>query len=252
MTSTLEPGRVEPLLRGRLGRPYLYEPECVSTQLALHDPARPEGAVVATEHQTAGRGRLGRRWDEPAGSSVLMSVLLRPPAGRAVAELSLVAGLAVARAIEAETGASALLKWPNDVLLRGAKVAGILAEARDGVIVGIGVNVAQEASELPVRETLPAAGSLRTATGVAHDRAALLATILDELERAYDTWVAGGLAPLHAELERRDALRGRRVRADGIESVGAGIDAGGRLMLADGRHLASGELELLEEIPIQP
>ena len=248
MSGTLEPARVVPLLRGRFGYPYVWEPECASTQLALHDPALLEGAVAATEHQTAGRGRLGRTWDEPAGSSVLMSVLLRPLQGRAIAELSLVAGLAVARAIERETGAAAFLKWPNDVLLGGAKVAGVLAEARDGVIVGIGVNVAQKAAELPARDTLPAAGSLLTVTGVAHDRAALLAAILRELERAYDAWLAGGLEPLLDDLAARDAVRGRRVRVDGIESVGAGIDAGGRLVLTDGRRVASGELELLDQL----
>ena len=247
MSGTLEPARVVPLLRGRFGYPYFWEPECASTQLVLHDPALLEGAVAATEHQTAGRGRLGRTWDEPAGSSVLLSVLLRPLPGRAIAELSLVAGLAVARAIEGETGATALLKWPNDVLLGSFKVAGVLAEARDGVIVGIGVNVAQAAGELPVRETLPAAGSLRTATGVEHDRAALLASILWELERAYDAWLAGGLAPLLDDLTERDAVRGRRVRIDGIESVGAGIDTGGRLVLTDGRRVTSGELELLDQ-----
>lgn len=247
MTGLLEPGRVEPLLRGRFGRPYLYRPECASTQLVLHDPALPEGAVAATEHQTAGRGRLGRRWEEPAGSSVLMSVLLRPLAGRAVAELSLVAGLAVARAIEGGTGVAALLKWPNDVLLAGSKVAGILAESKDGVIVGIGVNVAQQAAELPVRETLPPAGSLLTATGSVHDRAGLLAAILLELERAYDIWLAAGLEPLLGDLAARDAIRGRRVRLDGVASTGAGIDVRGRLVLADGRRVASGELELLDQ-----
>lgn len=246
MSGALHPTGVVPLLRGRFGSPYLYEQECESTQLALHDPALPEGAVAATEHQTAGRGRLGRRWEERPGSSVLLSVLLRPLPGRAIAELSLVAGLGVARAIEAETGAAASLKWPNDVLLCGTKVAGVLAEARDGVIVGIGVNVAQEAAELPVRETPPAAGSLRTATGAVHDRATLLASILWELEGAYDAWRAGGLEPLLRDLAARDAVRGLRVRVDGIESTGAGIDAGGRLVLADGRRVASGELELLE------
>jgi len=245
MSGTLAPDVVEPLLRGRFGRPYLYERECASTQLLLQDPALPEGAVAATEHQTAGRGRLGRRWDEPAGSSVLMSVLLRPLPGRAVAELSLVAGLAVARAIDGGTGASASLKWPNDVLLGGAKVAGILAESKDGVIVGIGVNVTQEAAELPVREAPPPAGSLLTVTGAVPDRAALLVAILRELERAYDAWLGAGLEPLLAELAERDAVRGQRVRVDGIESEGAGIDAGGRLVLADGRRLSSGELELL-------
>ena len=115
------------------------------------------------------------------------------------------------------------------------------------MIVGIGVNVLQEAPELPARETLPPAGSLLTVTGVAHDRVALLAAILLELELAYDAWLAGGLAPLLEDLAARDALRGRRVRIDGIESIGAGIDADGRLILADGRRLTSGELELLDQ-----
>ena len=95
--------------------------------LGPHDP---EGAIATTDHQTAGRGRLGRSWVEAPGTSVLVSVLLRPPAERRAQELSLVAAVAVALAVEDATGLSAQIKWPNDVLLARRKVAGILAEMR--------------------------------------------------------------------------------------------------------------------------
>ena len=239
---------VRPLLQGRLGSPYLYAAECESTQLLLREPGLPEGAVAVTEHQTGGRGRLGRRWEEPAKSSVLVSVLLRPPAGRALPELSLVGGLAVAEAVELATELSAQVKWPNDVLLNRRKVAGVLAEAVDGaVILGIGVNVNQGRDELPTARRTPA-GSLRTVTGRQHDRAALLASLLARLETAYDAWLEGGLGALAAELLPRDFLRARRVRADGIEGVGAGIDAHGRLVLQTAGEpvlVTSGEVEVV-------
>ena len=91
--------RVEPLLRGRLGRPYVHEAECETTQSLLADDA-PEGAVATTDHQRAGRGRQGRRWDDEPGSALLVSVVLRPPAGAAAAQLSLVCALSVAETVE--------------------------------------------------------------------------------------------------------------------------------------------------------
>ena len=97
----LTPSAVEPLLRGRLGRPYAWSESCASTQDALRDPSLPEGAVAVTEHQTAGRGRGGRRWDDAPGESLLLSVLLRPPDATAAPQLSLVCALAVAEAVEA-------------------------------------------------------------------------------------------------------------------------------------------------------
>ncbi|MDQ3122700.1 MAG: biotin--[acetyl-CoA-carboxylase] ligase, partial [Actinomycetota bacterium] len=100
MTDTLAPDAVAPHLSGRFGTPYLYEPGCESTQQLLLGSGLPEGAVAATDHQTGGRGRLGRTWEEPAGSSVLASVMLRPPPDRRLPELSLVAALAVAEAVE--------------------------------------------------------------------------------------------------------------------------------------------------------
>src|SRR5207245_2850887 len=113
---SLAPDAVEPLLSGRLGRPYAYSKGCESTQLAL-DRSAPEGAVAVCDEQTAGRGRLGRGWHAPAGMAVLCSVLLRPPAERRVAEVSLVAGVAAAEAVEDALGLAAQIKWPNDVMV---------------------------------------------------------------------------------------------------------------------------------------
>jgi BirA family biotin operon repressor/biotin-[acetyl-CoA-carboxylase] ligase len=120
---------VEPLLRGRFGRPYVYREQCETTQRLL-DASQPEGAVAVCEEQTAGRGRMGRRWEAAAGSSILVSVLLRPPAGARPAELTLVAGVATAIAVEQATALAAQTKWPNDVMLDRRKVAGGLAELR--------------------------------------------------------------------------------------------------------------------------
>jgi BirA family transcriptional regulator, biotin operon repressor / biotin---[acetyl-CoA-carboxylase] ligase len=184
---------VGPLLRGRLGHPYLYSRRTASTQRML-DPDAPEGAVAVAEEQTEGRGRLGRTWQAPAGTSILVSIVLRPPvSGPKLPELSLVAGEAVAEALRLAVGVDATVKHPNDVLLDGRKVAGILAEASEGrVVLGIGVNVNQPAAALP--PDVPAT-SLKLATGRTFERAPLLAAILAELERAYDAWISGLAAP---------------------------------------------------------
>jgi BirA family biotin operon repressor/biotin-[acetyl-CoA-carboxylase] ligase len=186
--SDLSPGSVEPLLRGRLGRPYRFVEECTSTQRLL-EGYETEGTTVATDLQTHGRGRLGRTWEAPAGSALLCSVLLRPDPPMALwPELSLVAGGAVAAALREATGLAAELGHPNDVLIDRRKVAGILAEASTGrVALGIGVNVNQTPEELPA-ETRKPPTSLRAETGREWPRAPLLAAILDELERGYDDW----------------------------------------------------------------
>lgn len=186
--SELAPEDVEPLLRGRLGRPYRFVDQCTSTQ-RLVDPDGPEGATVATDLQTHGRGRLGRTWEAPAGRALLFSVLLRPTPPMALwPELSLVAGEAVAASLRAETGVSAALSHPNDVVIAGRKLAGILPEATSGrVVLGVGVNVNQAAEELPAETPKPPT-SLRLETGREWPPAPLLATILLELERLYDEW----------------------------------------------------------------
>src|SRR5919197_298194 len=133
----------------RLGEPRIDVDTCESTQ-ALLDASMPEGAIAVADHQSAGRGRLGRTWEAPPGTALLCSVLLKPPPECDVRQLSLVAGVAVADALEYIIGLAVQIKWPNDVMLRRRKVAGILAELRDGaVVLGIGINVNQTPEELP-------------------------------------------------------------------------------------------------------
>jgi BirA family biotin operon repressor/biotin-[acetyl-CoA-carboxylase] ligase len=189
MADSLAPDNVLPRLRGRFGRDYTYVESCDSTQRLLAEDAA-EGAVAAANEQTEGRGRLGRAWVAPAGSSVLASIALHPSVPTAdLAELSVVAGRACAAAIAELTGLAPELKWPNDVLIGGRKVAGILAEAREGrVVLGVGINVSQAEEQLPARPQHPAT-SLLLETGGLVSRAELLAALLDHLEREYDAWV---------------------------------------------------------------
>lgn len=179
-----------PLLGGRFGKPYRFVESCASTQLLLGDD-NTEGATVATDHQTAGRGRLGRDWEDAPARALLFSVLLRPEAPMALwPELSLVAGEAVAAALRAETGVDATLRHPNDVVVAGRKLVGVLPEASPGrVVLGIGVNVNQREDELPVQTVKPPT-SLQIELGREIERAQLLAAILRELELAYDDWAA--------------------------------------------------------------
>jgi BirA family transcriptional regulator, biotin operon repressor / biotin---[acetyl-CoA-carboxylase] ligase len=241
---SLAPERLEPLLEGRFGRPYLYEGECGSTQ-DLVDPGLPEGAVALCEHQTEGRGRRGRAWVAPPGTAILCSVLLKPPGERAVPELTLVAGMAVAEAVERALTLSAQLKWPNDVMVNRRKVAGVLAEAREGaVVVGIGVNVNQTRAELPADAPV-APASLLTTDGVRRERAPILADLLRTLERAYDAWARAGLDAVYDGIGARDFLRGRRVLVDGLAGYGVGIGRDGRFEIDVGgerRVLESGDV----------
>jgi BirA family biotin operon repressor/biotin-[acetyl-CoA-carboxylase] ligase len=203
---------------------------------ASADPTAPEGQVLVAEEQTAGRGRLGRGWVSAPGESLTFSVLLRPatvpPERRSW--LPLLAGVAVASAVRTVTadsgsaesgggGVEAVLKWPNDVLVGDRKLVGILAEqAPDGaaVVVGIGINVAIPAADLPVSPTgLPATSLL--AEGATVSREALLAEVLRQFERWYAAFRSDP-DPVRAELPA------------GREAVGAAtdIDSDGRLLIA--------------------
>lgn len=167
----LEPEIVVPRLRGSFGREYHWAAEAETTQRML-PPGAAHGAVALAEHQTEGRGRLGRTW---ADSALMFSVALYPP--QPVArwpELTLVAARAVADSI----GAGATIKDPNDVLVGGRKAAGILAEAGERVVLGIGINVG--------RATWPGAGFVQA------DRLELLVDVLERLEHGYDGWVGVG------------------------------------------------------------
>jgi BirA family biotin operon repressor/biotin-[acetyl-CoA-carboxylase] ligase len=228
----------------RFGQPYLYEPECESTQLLIGADAA-EGTVAVTDFQSAGRGRLGRRWEAPPGTAIHASIALRPPAERQPQELTLVGALAAADAVELATDLFVQIKWPNDVMLNRRKVGGVLGELRDGLVVlGIGLNVNQTRDQLPP-DARQAAGSLRTVTGREHDRDSVLSALLARLERHYDAWLEGGLAALYADIGARDFLRGRRVSVDGLSGTVVGIDRAGRLELdVEGisRFVESGEV----------
>jgi BirA family transcriptional regulator, biotin operon repressor / biotin---[acetyl-CoA-carboxylase] ligase len=206
----------------------------------------PEGAVLVAEEQTAGRGRMGRSWLSPPRAALTFSVLLRPadvPAARR-GWLPLLAGVAVAMAIRQVSALDATLKWPNDVLLRSGKLAGILAEqSGDAVVVGIGVNVSTARHELPAP-----AGSSRPATSLrlegspSLDRELLLGRMLAELERWYLAWRGTHLAGdaeasgLRAAYVRLCSTIGRDVRAElpgraATSGLATGIDGDGRLVV---------------------
>jgi BirA family transcriptional regulator, biotin operon repressor / biotin---[acetyl-CoA-carboxylase] ligase len=214
----------------RLGRPRLHLRETGSTNDRARELAAagaPHGTMVTAGIQTAGRGRQGRTWAAPPGSSLLLSLVLR----EADALLPLRAGLAVA----AVAGEGAKVKWPNDVLVDGRKVAGILAEARpqEGwTVLGIGLNVALDVRVLPP-ELHEIAGSLGRSP---RD----LEPTLDELLRALETWL--GAETVVEALRERDALLGRRLQWAEGAGVGAGIDDAGALRV----RLDTGEVIALE------
>ncbi len=232
-----------------IGAPRLHQPECESTQQLLFDRVDelPEGAIATTDHQTGGRGRLGRAWEDVAGTSLLCSVLLRPPPERSAPELSLVAAAATAEAIEAETGLSAQIKWPNDVMLNRRKVAGILAEMRgDAVVIGIGINVNQTREQLPSDARTPA-GSLRSLTGREYDRERVLASLLERLGTRYEAWRIGGLEAVFDEIGSRNFLFARTIRVGDVAGIGGSIQRDGRLEIVTSHDshvlVESGEVE---------
>lgn len=230
-----------------LGRVLHYEESTASTNLVARGLARAgaaDGTVVIADAQTAGRGRLGRQWFSPPGTNLYLSGVLRPGISPGVApQLSLVAGCAVVAAIEGMTGVRAALKWPNDVLIEGRKVAGILTEMDSEadrvafVIVGIGVNLNVTMRELrgPVGET---ATSLATVTRRRIARAAFAGRLLDELERRYRRFLAAGFGALRSEWESYSALTGREVTVAGPDGERRGrvlgVDDDGALRLGGG------------------
>jgi BirA family transcriptional regulator, biotin operon repressor / biotin---[acetyl-CoA-carboxylase] ligase len=222
----------------RLGRPRLHLRATTSTNDRARELAQagaPHGTLVTAAEQTSGRGRQGRTWTAPPGSALLLSVVLRDPP----ALLPLAAALAVSEV----AGAGAQIKWPNDVLLDGRKVAGILAEGRpqDGwAVLGIGLNVALRIEDLPP-ELHETAGTLGLGPA---DLEPTLERLLASLERT----VALDEATLLDAYRARDALHGREVRWTTGRGRAAGIDGEGRLVveLAEGGRtaLSAGEVHL--------
>jgi BirA family biotin operon repressor/biotin-[acetyl-CoA-carboxylase] ligase len=205
----------------RLGRPRVHRRLVDSTNAlarSLAGDGAPHGTLVTAVEQFAGRGRQGRTWVAPAGSSLLCSLVLR----EVPRLLPLAAGVAVAEV----AGGDAEVKWPNDVLVGGRKLAGILVEGRpqEGwAVLGIGVNVAVDATDLPEE--------LRDQVATLGRSPAAVEAVLEALMRTLEHWLA---APDDAVLEAvraRDALRGRAVAWSGGRGVADGIDGSGRLVV---------------------
>lgn len=196
-----------------------------------------DGLVVIAEQQSAGRGRLDRSWQSPARAAVLLSVLLRPRVGQAHWPLlSLVAGLAAVEALISVGGVDARLKWPNDVMVDGLKLGGILAErVDDAIVVGLGINVSTRRDELPVDNATSLA-----LVGGSTDREILLKETLRALSRRYAAWHDTGGAParvMPAYRERCETI-GQHVElhlpgGDVVCGLAAGVDDGGQLLLRD-------------------
>jgi BirA family biotin operon repressor/biotin-[acetyl-CoA-carboxylase] ligase len=205
--------------------------------------AAADGTVVVADSQTAGRGRLGRTWISRPGMNLYLSVLLRPKIVPAAApQLALVAGLAVAEALEQE-GLEPTIKWPNDVLLGGRKVCGILTELEaeadrvEFVVVGIGVNLNSELADFPP-ELHDRATSVLMSSGKTVDRARFAAVLLAKLEACYERFRTDGFGALAEGWASRSALAGKEITVDGaggiVKGMYAGIDSEGALLLKEG------------------
>jgi BirA family biotin operon repressor/biotin-[acetyl-CoA-carboxylase] ligase len=214
----------------RLGNPRAHFRLTDSTNARAREFAgrgAPDGTLVIASEQSAGRGRQGRTWSAPAGRALLCSVVVREPPRL----LPLLAGVAVAEIVERD----AQIKWPNDVLVDGRKVAGILVEARmqEGwAVVGIGLNVALRAGDFPP--------DLRDRAGTLGLEPSAIEPALAALLRALERWLGAGVDEVLDAVRARDALLGREVRWGGQTGAGAGIDGDGRLVVRTG----SGEVAL--------
>lgn len=246
----------------RMGRRILFKTETGSTNadaFRLAEAGAEQGTVVIADHQTSGKGRLGRRWESPAGVNLYCSVVLRPDLLPYEApQLTFLSAVAVARAIAMITGLQPCIKWPNDVLLHGRKVAGLLNEMsaetdRIGfVILGIGINVNMRAQQFPDDLRYPAT-SLMLESGLPVSRQALLICLLQELDHEYRRFESRGFAPVRAEWAHYCNAFGREVQVNQGTGIlhGAfdGIDEDGALLVrcSDGRQerILSGDVTLL-------
>ncbi|MGF7030507.1 BirA family biotin operon repressor/biotin-[acetyl-CoA-carboxylase] ligase [Paenibacillus mucilaginosus] len=258
----LDPAALVTRLQTELfGRRIHYHQEVESTQttaLALLAEGAPEGTLILAEQQTAGRGRQGRPWISPKGKGLWMSLVLKP-AGLPISctpQLTLLVAVALCRAVRAETGVEAGIKWPNDLLVGGRKISGILLESRaedaslQHIIAGVGISVNLTEEDYPqaLRET---ATSLAIEAGRPVDRMQLLCRFLQEWEQLYKLYLEQGFGPVKLLWEALTVSLHRTIRCRTpqgfVEGYGEGIDDFGALLLRlpDGtqQRLISGDVE---------
>jgi BirA family transcriptional regulator, biotin operon repressor / biotin---[acetyl-CoA-carboxylase] ligase len=228
----------------RLGR--VDSTQAVAFALAADGAA--DRTVVVAQAQTAGRGRRGRLWIDEPGASLLTSIILRPRLTPArLPTLSLAAGVAVAEALERVTGRMPRLKWPNDVLVDGRKLAGILLESRIGpsplVVLGIGVNLAQRVFPPDLAER---ATSVRLATGRRVDADTLLTALLESLDAWRTRLETEGWVPIRERWCALTETLGRRVSIDDVQGIAVDVDEDGALIVVEGdvrRRVVAGEVD---------
>jgi BirA family biotin operon repressor/biotin-[acetyl-CoA-carboxylase] ligase len=197
----------------RIGRRVLVFDSLDSTNTAAAALATPDadGLVILADFQTAGRGRFGRVWQSRPGASLLMSVVLYPPAElRRPSVLTAWAAVAVGEAVFSLTGVQAKVKWPNDLLIRGKKVCGILIEQGRAVVAGIGLNLNQTPDEFAAAG-LPDATSLRAGSELPIDHRTAAETLIRQLDAEYGRLLAGERVAVEADWKWRTGLLGRQV-----------------------------------------
>ncbi|RRJ66297.1 biotin--[acetyl-CoA-carboxylase] ligase [Paenibacillus oralis] len=243
------------------GRQIRLLEKTVSTQAEVRELAEagaPSGTLVVAEEQTGGRGRQGRAWYSPPGKGVWMSLLLRPdrqPLSFAP-QLTLLIAVAVCRAVRHTAGVDAGIKWPNDLLVGGRKICGILVESvgEDELIryavAGIGIDVNLEAKDIPP-QLQDVATSLHIESGRRIDRAELIGAVLAEIEQLYELYRQEGFAPIGHLWEALSVTLGRRVTvktpAGDVTGLAKALDPSGALVLAGDngnmRIIFSGEVQ---------
>jgi len=236
--------------------------EADSTNLRAKDLAAggaPEGTVVLAERQTEGRGRKGRSWFSPAGAGIYLSLVLRPTMAPSDAPgITLMTGVAAAEALFSVTRLDTRIKWPNDILVRGKKIAGILTEIStemdriDHVVVGLGLNVNMPRESL-AEELRERATSVLIETGMYHARVKLVQAFLERFETYYRILQDQGFEPIRNRWKELANIIGRRINVEMIGKAQTGrvldVDTDGVLILEDdqgGIHrIASGDVTLL-------
>lgn len=239
--SLLESGSPEQLI-GHTIHHYTEVESTNTTAGELAERGVPEGTVVLADLQTRGQGRLERRWLSLSGKGLWFTVILRPRENPATAvQLTLMAAIATAAGIERVTGIRPGIKWPNDLLVQGKKVCGILCEMVAGdeidhIIIGIGINTNLAFADLPP-ELRGTATSLRMATGKAIDNKELLREVLQQIDSWYILWQKEGFAPVQGEWNKRNVTLGREIKVDCGDRCYFGravsIDENGALLLRE-------------------
>lgn len=244
-----------------IGKNIHYEESVESTQKIAHRFASeevPEGTVIIAEEQRSGKGRMNRKWHSPKYTGIWMSLILRPniPLTKAP-QLTLLTAVAIVQAIEEVTGLTPEIKWPNDILINGKKITGILTELQaeadriHSIIVGMGINVNQKKEDFP-NEIQDTASSLFIEKGETISRASLIRSIFKQFEKLYLLYLEQGFLPIKLLWESYAVSIGKILKARTLTSViegkALGITEDGVLLLEDNsgtiHHVYSADIEL--------